>query len=364
MFAILDFSALAERHNPIVRRVVRRTRPMLEERGLLKPVGVIAHPRAGDGLPISLFDGERVSCNELVFNAAYEAAEAFSRLYAARRPGAGFRDDFASAHRVSLVRAGRSYDAPPLGDLSEASLLRRRLVTKDCRQTILRLIHKRSSFFERLSETSAQWLVHGYRSEVQVILHIGERTCWNAMAPSSSASTERPQNGCSKLFAQLTRMSRLPFTLADQLHLFNAEPTADRPRGNKSRHRSTRGGTFHWFTRCDLRASTFSGSEPKSTLTCLGIRHASYSARAGSDGFGQSCDNVHILNLRYARTVEDQVYANFSDCFGDIFSVLGQLPDGFEDQWIEAVLQDRQAVKNFSQRVEKGKPSDGSCGDA
>jgi hypothetical protein len=43
-----DFGALSERHNPIVRRVVRRTRPMLEERGLLKRIGVIAHPRAGD----------------------------------------------------------------------------------------------------------------------------------------------------------------------------------------------------------------------------------------------------------------------------------------------------------------------------
>ena len=46
-----EFRTLAERHNPIVRRVVRRTRPMLEERGLLKRIGVIAHPRAGDGLP-------------------------------------------------------------------------------------------------------------------------------------------------------------------------------------------------------------------------------------------------------------------------------------------------------------------------
>ena len=42
--------------------------------------------------------------------------------------------------------------------------------------------------------------------------------------------------------------------------------------------------------------------------------------------------------------------------FGDIFSVLGQLPDGFEDQWIDAVLRDRDAVKNFSQRVEKERP--------
>ena len=30
--------------------------------------------------------------------------------------------------------------------------------------------------------------------------------------------------------------------------------------------------------------------------------------------------------------------------------------DGFEDQWIDAVLRDRDAVKNFSQRVEKERP--------
>ena len=71
---------------------------------------------------------------------------------------------------------------------------------------------------------------------------------------------------------------------------------------------------------------------------------------------GQVRDDVHILSLRYAGTVEDQVYATLSARFGDIFSVLGQLPDGFEDQWIDAVLRDRDAVKNFSQRVEKERP--------
>ena len=47
---LADFSMLAETCNPIVRRVVRRTRPMLEERGLLKPIGVVTHPRDGDGV--------------------------------------------------------------------------------------------------------------------------------------------------------------------------------------------------------------------------------------------------------------------------------------------------------------------------
>jgi hypothetical protein len=36
------------------------------------------------------------------------------------------------------------------------------------------------------------------------------------------------------------------------------------------------------------------------------------------------------LNLRYAGTVDVEVYAALSERFGDIFSVLGQLPDGFE----------------------------------
>jgi hypothetical protein len=72
---------------------------------------------------------------------------------------------------------------------------------------------------------------------------------------------------------------------------------------------------------------------------------------------GQIRDEVHVLSLRYAGTVEDDVYAALSDRFGDIFSVLGQLPDGFEDDWISAVLKDRDSVKNFSQRVDAAKPA-------
>jgi hypothetical protein len=100
-----EFATLAERHNPIVRRVVRRTRPMLEERGLLKRIGVIAHPRADDGLSSALFDGQGLVMG-LAFTAAYEAAEAFSRLYAARQPGAGFLKTILLRRIGSSARAG------------------------------------------------------------------------------------------------------------------------------------------------------------------------------------------------------------------------------------------------------------------
>jgi hypothetical protein len=92
--------------------------------------------------------------------------------------------------------------------------------------------------------------------------------------------------------------------------------------------------------------------ERKPAFTCA----ATKSSRLSITRIGQVRDDVHILSLRYAGTVEDQVYATLSAHFGDIFSVLGQLPDGFEDQWIDAILRDRDAVKNFSQRVEKERP--------
>ena len=71
---------------------------------------------------------------------------------------------------------------------------------------------------------------------------------------------------------------------------------------------------------------------------------------------GQVRDDIHVLNLRYAGTVEDDVYAALSQRFGDIFSVLGQLPDSFEDDWIKAVLDDRTALRNFSQRINTTRP--------
>jgi hypothetical protein len=71
---------------------------------------------------------------------------------------------------------------------------------------------------------------------------------------------------------------------------------------------------------------------------------------------GQARDDVQVLNLRYAGTVEDEVSAALSHRFGDIFAVLGQLPDVFEDEWIDAILKDRSAVQHFSQRVDSTKP--------
>jgi hypothetical protein len=94
-----EFNTLAQQHNPIVRRIVRRTRPMLEDRGLLKRIGVITHPRSDDGIPASFFDGQGLVMG-LAFTAAYEAAEHFSRIYAARRRRRFLEDHSATPDRL------------------------------------------------------------------------------------------------------------------------------------------------------------------------------------------------------------------------------------------------------------------------
>ena len=49
--------------------------------------------------------------------------------------------------------------------------------------------------------------------------------------------------------------------------------------------------------------------------------------------------------------MEDDVYQALSRRFGDIFAAIGQLPDGFEDDWVDAVLSDRNAVRLFPSRA-------------
>ncbi|TIU64288.1 MAG: helicase SNF2, partial [Mesorhizobium sp.] len=67
---------------------------------------------------------------------------------------------------------------------------------------------------------------------------------------------------------------------------------------------------------------------------------------------GQRRKQIHVANLRYAGTYEDEVYGALSERFEDIFKVLGQLPDSFEDAWVDAVLMDREAVRMFPARVD------------
>jgi hypothetical protein len=354
-----EFNTLAEPNNPIVRRVVRRTRQMLEEHGLLKRIGVIAHPRADDGLPPVLFTGEGGLVMSIAFNAAYEAAEAFSRLYAARCPGAGFLKTILLRRIGSSAKAGLETARHILRRI-DVSLLPEDEVGDEGLPTEDTPPDPQEIELLRDVERNLAAVVSGTGTDpkVEVILHYLRERNW----------LER--NGAI-IFSQYRTTAE--WVLEALCGAFPDEPVALYAGGAASfvqrgpdRRTAAREQIKSSIQRGDIRlvCATDAASEGLN-LQRLGAQvnvdlpwnPSRLEQRKGRvQRIGQVRDEVHILSLRYAGTVEDEVYAALSNRFGDIFSVRGQLPDGFEDQWIDAVLRNRQAVRNFSQRVEKARP--------
>jgi superfamily II DNA or RNA helicase len=353
-----EFRTLAERHNPIVRRVVRRTRPMLEERGLLKRIGVVAHPRPDDGLPPWLFSGEGLEMS-LAFKAAYEAAENFSRLYAQRCPGAGFLKTILLRRIGSSAQAGLETARHLLGRLDtpllpEDEIGDERVPADAAPPASLEIQYLRDV------ERNLAAVVAGsdVDPKVQVVLHFLRERRW------------LEQNGAI-IFSQYRTTAE--WVLEALCAAFPDEPVALYAGGAASFVQ--RGAERRTASREQIKRRIQDGEIRLVCATdaaCEGLNLQRLGAQVNIDmpwnpsrleqrkgrvqRIGQIRDNVHVLNLRYAGTVEDQVYAALSHRFGDIFSVLGQLPDAFEDDWIAAILQDRTAVQNFSQRVQAAKP--------
>jgi hypothetical protein len=364
-----EFQVLAERHNPIVRRVVRRTRAMLEERGLLKPIAVVAHPRPTDGLPRGLFEGEGGAQGHgqaqgltmsLAFKQAYEAAEAFSRLYAARQPGAGFLKTILLRRIGSSAQAGLDTARHLLGRLSGEVVPEEEKSDAEPEPAETPPLEGEELQLLRDVERNLAAVVDGQDIDpkVKVILHYLNEHEW------------LEKNGAIVFSQYFTTAEWVAESLCKA---FSNEPVAVYAGGSASFIQ--RGEERRAAGREQIKRAVQDGDIRLVCATdaaCEGLNLQKLGAQVNVDlpwnpsrleqrkgrvqRIGQVRDAIHVLNLRYAGTVEDEVYAALSERFGDIFSVLGQLPDGFEDEWIAAVIRDRQAVRHFSQRVETVRP--------
>jgi hypothetical protein len=355
---LADFEVIAKQMNPIVRRVVRRTRPMLEAQGLLKPIGVITHPRPDDGLPSYLFNGDGLDMS-LAFKTAYEAAEAFSRLYARRFPAAGFLKTILLRRIGSSARAGLETARHLLGKLDSPLVPEDETSDEAIPNTALPPDPQEIQFLRDV-ERNLEAVVSGadVDPKVQVVLHYLRERRW------------LEENGA-VIFSQYRTTAE--WVLEALCTAFPDEPVALYAGGAASFVQ--RGQERRTAAREQIKRRIQDGEIRLVCATdaaCEGLNLQRLGAQINMDmpwnpsrleqrkgrvqRIGQIRDNIHVLNLRYAGTVEDQVYAALSQRFGDIFSVLGQLPDAFEDDWIDAILRGRSAVQNFSQRIALTKP--------
>ena len=98
-----------QRENPVVRHVVLRKRRVLEEQGLLEPIGVDLHPdrdRAQEPYVFdSLFEAKALRTSP-DFRAAYQQARAFGKAVGRRKPGSGFMKNLLEQRICSSIQAG------------------------------------------------------------------------------------------------------------------------------------------------------------------------------------------------------------------------------------------------------------------
>ncbi len=354
-----SFSDLVQQCNPIVRRVIRRSRAMLEELKLIKQIAVEVHPKPSDGLPDDLFEGQGLRMG-FAFREAYSAATDFCSAYAKLRPAAGFMKTILLRRLGSSVKAGLNTTRALLrgkedsvedeyeDDLFQETKTKIPLTSQE-RGLLQRVEFGLASIMDR----------DDVDPKIDVVVRFLRDRHWL-------------ENHGSIVFSQF-------FDTAEWVakHLgaeFPDEPVAVYAGGKRSF--VLRSGERRLVERDDIKEKVQSDEIRLVVATdaaCEGLNLQRLGSQVNIDlpwnpskleqrkgrvqRLGQWRNTIQVVNLRYADTVEDDVYTTLSERFGDIFAVLGQLPDSFEDDWVEAVLHDRAEVKHFPSRIEKTRPA-------
>lgn len=353
-----EFPRLAAQTNPIIRRVVRRSRSMLEQAGLLAPISVVIHPRSEDGLPDDLFAGEGLEMG-LTFRNAYESAISFCALYARHRPAAGFMKTILLRRIGSSVAAGLATTRALIaGSVTGTAVLDDEDLFLEERERIPLTPEELQTL--KVVEGNLQSIVDRGQLDpkvdviVRYLLDNGWLDQHGMIAFSQFYDTAE--------FVAQGLAARLP-----------REPIAIYAGGGRSF--VLRGGERRRTDRNVIKDLVRTGEIRLVAATdaaCEGLNLQRLGSQVNVDlpwnpsrleqrkgriqRIGQPRREVHVANLRYAGTYEDEVYGALSERFEDIFKVLGQLPDSFEDDWVDAVLRDRNAVKNFPTRMALSRP--------
>ena len=354
---LLDFKEIAERHNPIIRRVIRRTRPMLEERGMLPPIKVLTHPSPDDQLPAGMLEEEGLAMG-LAFREAYEAAERFCQAYAATRPAAGFLKTILLRRIGSSPMAGLATARGMLERADQPAVEMNEVEDGERLPNAVSPLTADESSLLRTVVANLDAVVQEPDPKVRAIIHYLKDLGW------------LETNGAI-LFSQYYTTAEW---VAERLvEAFPGEPVALYAGGGKSF--VTHDGTRRLVDRDKIKNAVQAGDIRLLAATdaaCEGLNLQRLGAQFNVDlpwnpskleqrkgrvqRIGQARPAIHVVNLRYAGTVEDDVYMALSRRFGDIFAAIGQLPDGFEDDWVDAVLSDRNAVRLFPSRAETNLP--------
>lgn len=335
-----------QRNNPIVRHVVLRKRSTLEQMGLLPRIPVDIHPMPGQHMP-ALFDGLGLRTAS-AFDAAYEAADKFTKVLRKRKKSAGFMrslmlqrlcSSYASGlSTAEKLLAGRPLDEEELAlELGPDGI---ELVDEERRhlQTIIDVLSphptdpKLDAVLYFLGDM--KWLEKGciiFSQYFDTTKWIGEKL------------TERLPNEPVAVYAGSGKSG---------IFLGNEWKSVEREQIKKA----VKDRTIRLVVATDAACE---GLNLQTLGTLINVdlpwNPSRLEQRIGRiKRFGQRRERVDMLNLVYHGsehpTVDEKVYQKLSSRMKDRYDIFGTLPDVIEDDWIDDEEEFDARLRDFTEK--------------
>jgi superfamily II DNA or RNA helicase len=335
-----------QRNNPIVRHVVLRKRATLERLGLLPRIPVDIHPLPGQHMP-ALFDGLGLRTSS-AFNAAYEAAESFTRVLRKRKKSAGFM------RSLMLQRICSSYAS---GLATAKMLLAGRMLDDEELELKLGaegvdLIDEERRHLQTIIDVLSP---HPTDPKLDAVLYFLEDRKWL-------------EKGCI-VFSQYFDTTKWA---GDRLtERMPREPVAVYAGAGKSG--IFIGGEWKSVKREQIKKAVQERTIRLVVATdaaCEGLNLQTLGTLINIDlpwnpsrleqrigrikRFGQRRDRVDMLNLVYhgsdKPTVDEKVYEKLSSRMKDRYDIFGTLPDVIEDDWIDDEEKFDEKLREFTEK--------------
>lgn len=325
-------------HNPILRHTVLRRRDTLEEAGLLERIEVQVHPEpdGGAAYPGVPFHGQNLLTNH-PFRVAYEAVGEYTKALARRRRANGFMKSLLQQRICSSFASGRA---------TAGRLLRRELPEEE---------EDAQAVAGVLQEMSNEEI-----DQLRIILH-----------ELSLPEARDPKLDAVKYFLTRHRSERKTFLehgciifsqYYDTAHWVASELAVVLPGEAVALYAGVgksgifRNGAFNSVGREEIKAAVKRRELRLLVATdaaCEGLNLQTLGTLINIDlpwnpsrleqrlgrikRFGQGRRRVDMVNLVYAETQDEKVYAVLSRRMKDRFDIFGGLPDTIEDEWIENI---------------------------
>jgi len=343
--------AFFQRNNPILRHTVLRKRVTLEELGLLDKIAVDIWPN--DNERLSVFDGVGLRTSG-EFDAAYEAANAFTATLAKRTRSAGFMKTMMQSRICSSIASGLATAEKLLKkrvqvdeEDEEGAMLFSDLpeIVDEERYHLERIVH---FLRQRPTDPKLDAVVHflTVRGWLELGCIVFSQYYDTAYWVAQSLTRELPEERVA-LYAG-----------AGKSGLFFGGEWRSIERDDIKK--AVRDRTIRLVVATDAACEGLNLQTLGSLINVdLPWNPSRLEQRIGRiKRIGQTRDRVDMLNLVYHDTNDEKVYEVLSKRMKDRYDLFGSLPDTIEDSWIEDVENLEEHLKQFTERKRRANAFD------